>query len=276
MTATQPDLRMTPYEVAPETFVIPWLLPAPPIGLLCMNSLVIRGAEPVIVDTGSPANRDEWLANVSSVVDPGDVRWIFLSHDDRDHSGNLLAALDACPNATLVTTWFSVGRMAEEWMTPLDRARFVNEGERLDVGDRTLTAVRPPVFDNPTTRGVFDDRTGVFWSVDTFALPVQQPLEDVADIPDDEFEDGQMLGGRLVAPWHPWLDETKYDAYVSDVQAMPIEVIASCHSPAIRGERIATAFDFLRRLPTAEPWSPYTHADLEMWLAAMAGEPAPA
>ena len=56
-------------------------------------------------------------------------------------------------------------------MTPLDRCRFLNENERLDLGDRTITAVRPPVFDNPTTRGMFDDRTGVFWSVDTFANP---------------------------------------------------------------------------------------------------------
>jgi flavorubredoxin len=276
MTATQPDLRMTPYEVARDTFVIPWLLEAPPVGLFCMNSLVIRGEQPIIVDTGSPANREEWLANVSSVVDPADVRWIFLSHDDRDHAGNLLAALDACPNATLVTTWFSVGRMAEEWMTPLDRCRFVNEGERLDVGDRTVTAVRPPVFDNPTTRGLFDDRTGVFWSVDTFALPVSQPIEDVADIPDDEFEDGQMLGGSIVAAWHPWLDEAKFNAYVGEVQSMPIEVIAACHAPAIRGDRIATAFDLLRRLPSAAPWSPYTNADLEGWLAAMSGAPTPA
>jgi flavorubredoxin len=276
MTATQPDLRMSPYEVAADTFVIPWMLEAPPVGLFCMNSLVIRGAEPVIVDTGSPANREEWLANVSSVVDPGDVRWIFLSHDDRDHSGNLLAALEACPNATLLTTWFSIGRMAEEWMTPLDRVRFVNEGERIDVGDRTLTAMRPPVFDNPTTRGLFDDRTGVFWAVDTFALPVSQPLEDVADIPDDEFAEGQLMGGSLVAAWHPWLDEAKFNAYVGEIQAMPIEVIASCHSPAIRGDRIGAAFDVLRTLPTSAPWTPFTQADLEMWLAAMAGQPPPA
>lgn len=50
-----------------------------------------------------------------SIVDPLDVRWVFLSHDDRDHSGNLLAILATCPNATLLTTWFSIGRMAEEW-----------------------------------------------------------------------------------------------------------------------------------------------------------------
>src|SRR4029450_5352526 len=97
MSEMQADLRISPYQVAEETFVIPWMLEAPPVGLFCMNSLVIRGDQPIIVDTGSPADRDGWLDNVRSVVDPKDVRWIFLSHDDRDHAGNLLAALDACP-----------------------------------------------------------------------------------------------------------------------------------------------------------------------------------
>ena len=71
------------------------------------------------------------------IVEPEDVRWIYLSHDDRDHSGNLMQVLDACPNATLLTTWFSIGRMADEWMLPLDRCRFLNDGEQLDAGDRT-------------------------------------------------------------------------------------------------------------------------------------------
>ena len=269
MTTMQDDLRMTPYQVADETFVIPWLLPAPPVGLFAMNSLVIRGEQPMLVDTGSPANREEWLANVASVVDLDDVRWIFLSHDDRDHAGNLLAALDACPNATLLTTWFSIGRMAEEWMTPLPRCRFLNENETLDLGDRTMTTVRPPVFDNPTSRGLFDDRTGVLWGVDTFATPLSAPTEDARDISDADFLEGELLGGRVVAPWHAWLDEAKYSAHVDAVEQLPIEVIAACHAPAIRGDRIKTAFDTVRMLPSSEAWIPFTHSDLEQWLAMM-------
>ena len=33
---------------------------------------------------------------------PADVRWVFISHDDHDHIGNLLELLDLCPQATLV------------------------------------------------------------------------------------------------------------------------------------------------------------------------------
>jgi flavorubredoxin len=260
---------LKPHQIAPETFVIPWVLEAPPVGYFPMNSLVIRAEEPVVIDTGSPADRQGWLENLASIVDPGDVRWIFLSHDDRDHAGNLLPALAACPNATLLTTWFSVGRMFEEWVTPLERCRFVNEGDTFDAGDRRLVALRPPVFDNPTSRALFDERTGVLWSVDSFATNVPVPVIDSEELSDDAFRDGQMLGGPLVAPWHRWLDRDKFGRHISEIEALPIQVIAGCHTPAIRGPRIKAGFDLLRELPTAEGWSPYTQADLEQWSRAM-------
>jgi flavorubredoxin len=269
MATVSVDLSMAPYQVADETFVIPWVLQAPPVGLFPMNSLVIRGEQPMIVDTGAPANREQWIKDVASIVDLDDVRWIFLSHDDRDHSGNLLPALEACPNARLLTTWFSVGRMFEEWATPLDRCHFLNDGDRIEVGDRTLSAIRPPIFDNPTSRALFDEHTGVFWSVDTFATNVAEPLQDAADLADNDFEDGQLLGSRLVAAWHPWLDDQKFCTHVDAVESLPISVIAGCHTPAIYGSRISTAFELLRRVPTSEPWTEFTQADLEQWMAAM-------
>ena len=268
MSTGQRDLTMAPYQVADDTFVIPWLFPTPPVGFFPNNSLVIRGKEPVLVDTGAPACRKEWLNNVSSLVDLNDVRWIFLSHDDRDHSGNLLVALEACPNATLLTTWYALGRLAEELTIPLDRCRFMNDGDVLDIGDRRIVAIRPPVFDSPT-RALFDERTGVFWSADTFATNVREPLSDAADLTEDAFRDGQLLGGRLVAPWHPWLDESKFCAHVQKVQDLPITVIAGGHTPAIRGPRIEEAFGLVRQFPVIKPWREFNQRTLELWMAAM-------
>ena len=89
--------------VAPDTWVIPELVPGPPGTVVPLNSMVITGAEPVIVDTGNELLATEWLDAAFSIVEPDDVRWVFLSHDDHDHSGNLPTVLDLCPNATLVT-----------------------------------------------------------------------------------------------------------------------------------------------------------------------------
>ena len=89
--------------------------------------------------------------------------------------GNLDEAMDACPNAQLVCNWAMVERHTNCFDFPLDRCRWVMDGESLDVGDRTLQALRPPVFDSPTTRGLFDPTTGVYWAVDTFATPLPDP-----------------------------------------------------------------------------------------------------
>jgi len=114
-----------------------------------LNSMVIRGAEPMIVDTGTIANRTQWLEDAFSLVEPEDVRWVFLSHDDVDHAGNLDEVMTACPNATLVCTWAIVERHTNAFDFPLHRCRWIMDGDSLDIGDRTLHAIRPPVFDSP-------------------------------------------------------------------------------------------------------------------------------
>jgi flavorubredoxin len=271
MTTTTTFNLLEPYQIAEETFVIPWALEAPPVGHFPMNSMIIRGAEPVLVDTGAPAVRAQWLEAAWSVVDPLDVKWVFLTHDDRDHAGNLLPVLAACPNATLLTTWFSIGRMAEEWETPISRCRFVNEGDTIDVGDRTLVAKRPPLYDNPTTRALFDPKTHVAWSVDTFATNLPAPMPDIGELTDDEFRDGQFFGGRLLSPWYTLLDVGKFRAVVDDFQRLGAEVVAGCHSPVLHGRRVAEAFDLLRQLPDVPPWPEFTQADLDSWMAAAEG-----
>ena len=147
-----------------------------------MNSAVILGAEPVIVDTGTKLNRDRWTESVWSLVEPEDVRWIFLSHDDHDHVGNLVETLDRCVNATLVTTWFSLERLSGDMRLPLERCRWINDGERWDAGDRELVAMRPPVWDSPTTRGLFDTRSRFYWAVDGFSSMLPGHTTDVSRV----------------------------------------------------------------------------------------------
>lgn len=76
----KPQTYHPPLKVADDTYLIQQLQEAA-IGPLWvyLNSLVIKGPEPIIVDTGTPANREQWMQDVFSIVDPGDVKWIYLS-----------------------------------------------------------------------------------------------------------------------------------------------------------------------------------------------------
>ncbi|MET0908382.1 MAG: MBL fold metallo-hydrolase [Ilumatobacteraceae bacterium] len=100
-----------PQRIAPDTFLIPNLVAAQPGTFVFMNSMVILAEQPVIVDTGAPLFREEWLEKVTSLVDPADVRWVFISHDDGDHIGNLAALLELAPNARVITNFFSNERV---------------------------------------------------------------------------------------------------------------------------------------------------------------------
>ena len=250
-----PETCFAPSRIAKDTYVIHQVQPAlgQPL-FVYLNSMVILGKEPMIVDTGTPANREQWLKDVFALVEPDDVRWVFLSHDDVDHSGNLDEVMSACPNATLVCNWAMIERHTNCFNFPLERCRWIMDGDSLDIGDRTLHAVRPPVFDSPTTRGLFDPTTGVYWAVDTFATPLPDPTMGIEDLDADFWAEGLWLFALgAVSPWLTMLDNDKYGRYVDQSQGLDITTIAACHSPVIEGPFIERAFARVRELPNLDP-----------------------
>ncbi len=254
-TPAAPTIYVPPVEIARGTWMIHSVQPAlgQPL-FVYLNSMVILGSEPMIVDTATIANREQWLKDVFSIVEPKDVRWIFLSHDDVDHTGNLDETLSACPNAQIVCNWAMIERHTNCFDFPIDRCRWVMDGESLDVGDRTLLAMRPPVYDSPTTRGLFDPTTGVYWSADTFATPLPDLQMGIADLDGEFWEQGLALFALgAVSPWLSMVDETKYGRYVDGVQDLDITTIAGCHTPVIEGPFIDRAFAHVRALPSLEP-----------------------
>jgi flavorubredoxin len=237
----------SPVPVAPDTFLIPNLAPAGD-AFLPVNTLLIRGEAPIVVDTGAPIHRERWLEQVFGLVDPYDIRWVFLSHDDGDHTGGLHEVLDAAPNATLVTNFFSTERLALEKPVPMHRSIWREPTETFDAGDRRLRLVLPPIFDGPATRGLYDERTGVLWAVDSFAAATTGAVHHVEDLPTDLYDETFMLFNSLVSPWHQWLDPMVYDRQVDTIEALAPRAVASAHGPILVGDAIHEAFDRVRSL----------------------------
>jgi flavorubredoxin len=249
-----PSTHVSPTRVDTDTWVIHQVQHAlgAPLSVY-FNSMVIVGSEPVIIDTGSINNRNQWLEDVFGIVDPADVRWVFLSHDDSDHTGNLAQVMQACPNATLVCSWVLVERFSNAFGFPLPRCHWLNDGEAMDVGDRRIIAMRPPVFDSPATRGFLDERSGVYWGVDAFAAPCPgEPVPTVADLDPGFWAEGMaMLIHHAVSPWVGLVDRVRYAAEVNRVQRMGMTTIATAHSPLITATSMTDAFTLLRDLPDA-------------------------
>ncbi len=244
--------RFEPTRIAPDTFLIhnhegEGHAPVS-VGL---NSMVIRAAEPVVVDTGMAENRDQFLHDVFSLVEPEDVRWVYISHDDVDHTGNVNAIMDAAPNATLIVNWFMTERMGASLAVPPTRQRWVGDGESFDAGDRRLYAIRPPIFDSPTTRGLFDPTTGVYWASDSFATPMITPVRDVAEIDEGFWFEGMPMFAQYVSPWLALVDNARFQRTVDRIESLDPSTLVGCHTPVIGRSHVARAIASTRRSPSA-------------------------
>jgi hypothetical protein len=273
----KPTAHHAPTQIAPGTWVIHQVQQATGLPLnVYMNSLVIQGAEPIIVDTGTPSNREQWLEDVFSIVEPNDVRWIFISHDDVDHMGNVDHVLEACPNATMVCNWFMVERHTCAVDMPLHRMRWVDHGGSFQAGDRTMHVLRPPFFDSPVTRGLFDDKTGVYWAVDSFAAPMPEVVPTVSDLDPAGWQDGMVIFGHALCPWLTLTDPGAFGATIDAVEQLRPTTIAGAHTPTIPSSKIDEAFRNMRNIHSSIPAMPMPDQGLLEAMLAAAGHGAAA
>jgi flavorubredoxin len=272
-TLTEPTFRQDPTEVGSDTYLIHEVQHAlgQPLSVY-INSAVILAQEPVLIDTGSQRNRRAWFEDLLALVDPKAVRWVFISHED----GNLEEVMALCPNASLVSSWALTERHTNAFEFPLDRCRWMDDGVTFDVGDRQLTVARPPLYDSPTTRGLLDSKTGIYWAVDMFATPVpggsgaESLARDVAELDDEFWTHGMtMFALNALAPWLRLVDRDRFGAEVQRLADLQISTITSAHSPAISGPKVAEAWAKTRDLPGAECPPAPDQAVLDLILAAM-------
>jgi flavorubredoxin len=245
--------RQRPLEVAPDTFVVRALTPSVGGSWTALHSMVIAGAEPVLVDTGMVTDRETWFEDVFAIVAPAEVRWIFVTHLDTDHSGNALEALERCPNAHLVTSRGESFRVSASLGVPAERLRIVDD--TFDIGDRTLRAIRPPVYDSPYTRGLLDPTTGVYYASDAFCAPMPEgPVDWVDEIPASLWAEGMArFHHASLCPWVALADRTLFRREVDRLAGLDISTIVGAHTPPLRGASVASAFAELARLPDAAP-----------------------
>jgi flavorubredoxin len=257
-----------------ETTMFTSVVPIPTIGNLPVNSYLIRGEQPTLIDTGITPEVPEFDVLLRDLIDPNEIRWIFVTHADRDHVGALGRLLTEAPNATVVTSLLTFGLMSVgSEPIPPERAFLVHEGSTHDVGDRTLRAMRPPAFDNPGTLGVFDPKQSILFSADCFGAPFTTPeavlAEDVASIPDEELEPAQLLWGRFDSPWAHFVDEGRFaENFKRFLQDQP-DTVLSTHLPPIRGD-LDRHVKTLTKLPSSPPYVTADQAALEAFMAEMA------
>jgi hypothetical protein len=264
---------MNIHKISPDVTVMSDFAEVPGVGFLPVNTFVLHAQQPVVVDTGLSTPDKNFVDALAGIIDPADVRWIYITHPDRDHTGGMWKLLEAAPNARIVTTFLGVGILSTEFPVPLDRVYLLNPGQTLDVGDRTLTAFRPPLFDSPATTGFIESKTGAMFSSDCFGGPM--PSADVA-MGADVRDAGSVLAAQLLwasidSPWVHHVDPQKYQATIDPVRALDPAAVFSTHLPPAVGD-LDGLWDMAAMAPSNPGFIGPDQQALEQLLASFAPE----
>lgn len=208
--------------------------PIPGYGVLPVNAYLINGPAPVLVDTGLAALRKEFLAALSEATDPAGLRWIWITHMDADHIGNLEAVLSVAPAARVVTTYLGMGKMGLLGL-PVERAFLLNPGQRLELGERQLEAVVPPAYDAPETTGLYDTRARALFSADCFGALMREPAESADAIGAAALRDGMITWATVDAPWLSLVNDGGMDAIAGGIRRLDPATILGSHLPPASG-----------------------------------------
>jgi flavorubredoxin len=259
-----------PYAAMPDVDVIPTYWPVPGLGTLPMNAFLLRAAEPVLVDTGTALLSDDFIAALRSLIDPARLQWIWLTHEDRDHTGSLRTLLDLAPNATVLGTFLTFGRFSPDGPLPHERTRIVNPGDRLHVGDRVLEAVRPPVYDSPGTLGLFDRSNGALFSSDCCGAPLPADAataRSTDDIDPAALHSAQVTWATIDSPWITGTDRRALREQVDRVRRLGPDAILSSHLPPVR-RAVDASLDAIVAAAEAQTPAAPTQEQIEAALAA--------
>lgn len=144
----------------------------PMTGGISYNSYFIDDTHPAIVDAVDKRRCDDWLINISQVLDGSGRKpeYIIVQHAEPDHTGSLKALIKRFPDIRIVCTP-KAGVMLDAFFEDVDiqsRLVTVADGDTMSLGHTQLRFVTAPMVHWPEVMMTYDETDSLLFSADAF------------------------------------------------------------------------------------------------------------
>ena len=149
------------------------------------NSYIIKGEKVAVMDSVDKNFGEEWLENIEKVLGGKAPDYLVVLHMEPDHSANIKAFLEKYQDAVVVSSAKAFAMMENYFGKEIAKNRLeVKDGEKLDLGGRSLTFVAAPMVHWPEVMVAYDDKDKILFSADAFGkfgdLDSDEPWDDEA------------------------------------------------------------------------------------------------
>jgi len=197
------------------------------------NAYLILADSITLIDTVKAPFREEMMARIASVVDPGKIEYIVSNHSEMDHSGSLPEVIAAVNPKKVFASTVGVKTLTE--LFPLDRKiTAVQDGETLSLGNRSLTFLETRMLHWPDSMFAYLNEEQLLFSQDAFGMHLAS-LERFADECDPAIlaYEAATYYANIILPYSPLV--LKLIERVT-AAGLSFRIIAPDHGPIWRKE----------------------------------------
>jgi len=132
------------------------------------NSYVMLDEKTVLFDTADWDIGRLFLSNVEAALDGRALDVLVVNHLEPDHASTLNEIVRRWPDVQIYCTVMAERMMKQYCYETTDNVHAVGEGDKLEIGSRTLTFYTAPMVHWPEVMVTFDDKSGALFSADAF------------------------------------------------------------------------------------------------------------
>ena len=197
------------------------------------NAYLILADKVTLIDTVKAPFREEMMARIACVIDPGKIEYIVSNHSEMDHSGSLPEVVAALNPKKVFAS--AAGTKTLKELFSLDREiTAVRDGETLSLGNRSLTFLETRMLHWPDSMFSYLNEEQLLFSQDAFGMHYAS-LERFADQCDPAIlaYEAATYYANIILPYSPLV--LKLIGKVT-AAGLSFRIIAPDHGPIWRKE----------------------------------------
>ncbi len=133
------------------------------------NSYVILDEMVALLDTVDKRGQKEWEEKLLQTLNGRKVDFLIIHHMEPDHAGSIARIVELFPEVVLVGSVKTFAMLPQYFQLPLEvHTLTVKEGDKLALGEHTLTFFMAPMVHWPEVMVSYEKREKVLFSADAF------------------------------------------------------------------------------------------------------------
>src|SRR5258708_30995786 len=120
----------------------------------------MNAGHPILIDCGSQLHRTGVMQSIESVLAGQAPDYVFLTHSELPHAGNLAQVARQWPNIQVMVSNIMLPYIEIAPVLPLAQISAATPGSVVEIGGRRLQFVEALLKDQPGSHWIWDERTG--------------------------------------------------------------------------------------------------------------------